>query len=357
MRVLQWIHGLQGGAGVVACDVGNELARRGVPVLLLFADPAGPRRWGTEARSREEMARATFPIEHCPTHDQLIRRVEEFAATHVVYHVWRAEDACCDPMPFSADRVCWCHTSRLGGLRNYDAYLFVCQSQLSSVPAPGAPAYSRVVRNGIDLDRLQNVRQPARDPSAPFRVIRVGGMSSEKLGPDYLSVMQRLARADTEFLFVGDGDGRRSLERRVREVPATALRWRFYGSLGFDDVIRLYRSSDLCLYLTGSHVENHSLALLESMACGVPVVCRSRGGLPEQVEQWRTGVVANSLDEVVEAVSMLRDNSTLRRRLSKECSRGARRYSVELTTDDFLRALDGIPVRSDQHERGRDVAQ
>ncbi|MBK7670550.1 MAG: glycosyltransferase [bacterium] len=165
----------------------------------------------------------------------------------------------------------------------------------------------------------------------------MSGLAHSKVSDLYVDVLESVAGIGTEISIAGTGPGRDWLaaELSARNIPGVV----WLGNLDFGGVVRLYRSSDLCLYLTGEHTENHSLALIEAFACGVPVICENRGGLPEQVEQWRTGVVCNSFDEIVEAVHLLRADSDLLRSMSRQCRRHALRYDIRYTVDDFLRFL------------------
>lgn len=51
--------------------------------------------------------------------------------------------------------------------------------------------------------------------------------------------------------------------------------------------------------------EPFGLTLIEAMACGTPVVARPRGSVPEIVVPGQTGLLGNSLEELVEAVERI----------------------------------------------------
>jgi glycosyltransferase involved in cell wall biosynthesis len=94
------------------------------------------------------------------------------------------------------------------------------------------------------------------------------------------------AQPHAELHVVGDGPGRAELEARVAALQlGDAVR--LLGTSA--DVPGLLRGA-ACLVL-GSDYEGCPLAVIEAMAAGVPVVATAVGGVPELVEDGRTGLL------------------------------------------------------------------
>ncbi len=91
----------------------------------------------------------------------------------------------------------------------------------------------------------------------------------------------------TKLVLVGDGPERSECERMARHLGL----WDNVKFLGKQDgLVEILSSADI--FLIPSQSESFGLAALEAMACGLPVVSSSVGGLPELVRHNETGYIA-----------------------------------------------------------------
>jgi glycosyltransferase involved in cell wall biosynthesis len=137
---------------------------------------------------------------------------------------------------------------------------------------------------------------------------------------------------EVEFVIVGEdesrsGEYRARVERLVSEL-GLARRVRLTGRL--EDVAGLVASLDVLV--SASHSESFGIAMVEAMACGVPVVATATMGAREVVEDGVTGLIvpvedARALSAAV--VSLLEDEAR-RLALGARARESAReRFSLE----------------------------
>jgi len=109
----------------------------------------------------------------------------------------------------------------------------------------------------------------------------------------------------------------------VREAAAAANRDRigFTGQIGRDELLRLYRSSDI--FIMPSLFENAPYALLEAMAAGVPVIAARTGGIPELVSHGENGLLfdLDGSDGLVESIKKFIASPAM----AAQCAERARR--------------------------------
>lgn len=89
---------------------------------------------------------------------------------------------------------------------------------------------------------------------------------------------------DAELWLVGDGPELLDVQRRLKQSNLDRT-VRFWGAQ--KDVFSILKEGDVLLVT--SHYESFSLAALEAMACGVPVVTSKVGGIPALVLDGETG--------------------------------------------------------------------
>ena len=156
------------------------------------------------------------------------------------------------------------------------------------------------VPNGVDTERFR--QEPSRtgplrsrfaiDPATPL-VGFVGRLSWEK-GPDVflrMALAVRAAHPDAAFLVVGEGPMLEQLQHFTTRFDLGA-HVHFAGMQ--DDMPAVFNELDVAV--SSSHSEAMPLAVMEAMACGLPVVACKVGGIADLVQHGVTGWLANDGD-------------------------------------------------------------
>ena len=83
--------------------------------------------------------------------------------------------------------------------------------------------------------------------------------------------------------------------------------------------------------------EPFGLSVVESMACGTPVIAFKRGSMPEVIKDGHTGFLVNNADEACEKLDLIRELDR------KECYRWVKeRFSQERMVDDYIALYEQI---------------
>jgi glycosyltransferase involved in cell wall biosynthesis len=162
------------------------------------------------------------------------------------------------------------------------------------------------LRNGVDLQRFQPIDREAIRKTlnmTQFTLLSVGLLEARK-GHDL--VIQALSRLpDVKLMIAGSGPDRRKLEELAHQ-SGVAQRVTFLGPVPQTELRDYYGAAD-ALVLASSR-EGWANVLLESMACGTPVVASNVWGTPEVVASPDAGVLMRerSPEALAEAVNALR---------------------------------------------------
>ncbi|HET9834072.1 MAG TPA: glycosyltransferase, partial [Vicinamibacterales bacterium] len=206
----------------------------------------------------------------------------------------------------------------------------------------GRPEQYRVVPLGFDLSALSAIddrsraaaRQSLGIDTRAHVVSTVGRLTAIKQHDLFLEAARLIANEDAAamFLIAGDGELRAALETTVRDV-GLADRVRFLGWRR--DLATIYGASDV--FLLTSRNEGTPVALIESLAAGVPGVSTDVGGVRD-VLHADTGVVVPFGDAagLAGAVTQFLGDAN-RRRATGEQGRASvvARYGIDRLVDDI----------------------
>lgn len=181
-----------------------------------------------------------------------------------------------------------------------------------------------VIPNGVDASHFRPAERREGRCGGRRRVVSVGRLDPQK-GHDLVIEAARLCLRrglSAEFVIAGDGPCADSLQQQVA-ADGLGESVRLIGRT--DDVPGLLRTADV--FVSGSRWEGMPNAVLEAMACGVPVVATAVGGCRELVLHEQTGLLVNPCDAQALAAALGRVLTDADAR--EEYGRQARRRVLE----------------------------
>ena len=174
----------------------------------------------------------------------------------------------------------------------------------------------KVIPNFIELDKMK------KDPLAPCHrsvmakeneriITHISNFRKVKRIPDIIKIFYNIQKEmPAKLMMVGDGPEKEKAEILCMELGIYDKVIFFGNSNEIDKILCL---TDL--FLLPSETESFGLAALEAMACGVPVISSNSGGLPEVNFEGISGYLSNvgNVEEMAaNAIKILKDDKTLR---------------------------------------------
>lgn len=319
-----------GGSGVVATELGYELAMRGHDVHIVSSEK--PFRWraNVPGLTFHRVTVPSYPLFREPQYvialtNTLVgvAREQQLDVIHAHYAVphataaYLAHQVAATTMGSKAPRtVTTLHGTDITlvgadpsfaevvafSIEQSHGVTTVSESlRQSTVQTLGIRRDIQVIYNFLDCERYRRMPdQRLRErllKGADAVVMHVSNFRPVKRVDRVLDVFMHIRkRVNARLVLAGSGPDRAALERSVASHRLTD-HVEFAGER--HDLVAMLSSADL--FLLPSAQESFGLAAMEAMACGTPVVASRVGGLPEVIEDGRTGFLCAEDD--VEAMA------------------------------------------------------
>tara|TARA_R110002012_G_scaffold312799_1_gene523846 strand:+ start:259 stop:1395 length:1137 start_codon:yes stop_codon:yes gene_type:complete len=171
-----------------------------------------------------------------------------------------------------------------------------------------------VVTNFIDLNKYEHsftdCQRGVMAQDHEKIVTHISNLREVKRIPDVIRIFYNIQKeVPSKLIMVGEGPERKKAEALCRELNISD-KVVFVGNS--NEVDRILCFSDL--FLLPSETESFGLSALEAMASGVPVISSNAGGIPEVNQQGYSGYLSDvgDVDTMsVNAISILKNENTL----------------------------------------------
>lgn len=230
------------------------------------------------------------------------------------------------PILTPAIRSIWCGAA---------AVVAKCAHEADMIRAVDPQIRTTLIGNGADLAAFP--QQAAITDDDPLRLICVARLIERKGQQHLIAAVKRLADLGVNVTLdlVGTGDARAANETQVREAGLTE-RVRFVGYVAREDIAAYYAAAHV--FVLPSYNEGMSVATLEAMAAGLPVVVTRTGGTDELVAAGENGLIFDwgDVDRLVEHLRCLAADRALVQQMGRASRARARQFSWEAAAQRYL---------------------
>lgn len=206
------------------------------------------------------------------------------------------------------------------------------------------------IPNGVDTTSFAPAAERA---TRPFTIVCVARLIERKGQHHLLQAFAQLRASSPEpmtLIFVGTGDAEPQLRALARDLNVTDA-VTFQGFVPREQMPPVYHHADV--FVLPSQHEGMSIALLEAMASGLPVIVTDTGGTAELVTGGENGEIVSWADvpALTAALRTLLMAGDLRLRMGKESRRRALEFGWPALATLYLELCERVMVPSIESQR------
>lgn len=222
----------------------------------------------------------------------------------------------------------WIRPIERASMRRADRVIAVSQFAADTARQTLLDCPMQVIHNGVDTERFHPPAQ--RRPHKPFRLLYVGTWMSRK-GVDRLAPIMRKLGGDFELRYTGGPAADKDRAGRPGNM-------RDIGRLhNADEVVSAMHDADALLFPSRS--EGLPLAVLEAMACRLPVIATRGSSIVEIVTDEVTGLLCprDNIAEFVSACKKMADDPGRHRQMADSARNCVvKSFSIDSMIDAYL---------------------
>jgi phosphatidyl-myo-inositol dimannoside synthase len=212
---------------------------------------------------------------------------------------------------------------------------------LPNIPIP-------IVYNGVETEEFY----PTERGTSEINLLCVGRLIERKGQHHLLHAFARLYKhyfgQTLRLTLAGTGDAEAHLKLLASDLGiANAVH--FAGFVTREQMPEMYRNADI--FVLPSHNEGMSIALLEALSTGLPVIVTATGGTEELVREGENGLIVQwaDIDQLASALQTLISSEAMRGKMGAASRQIALSFSWAEITKHYLELM----LPEDSHERQR----
>ena len=176
--------------------------------------------------------------------------------------------------------------------------------------------------HGIDIKLFSNHNEIPKIPLQPYQILTIARLTAKKGLPTIYKALRILCDRGVSLhhTHIGGGEDREKIVSLIKDLDLGSVT-RLLGTQPHQVVLEHYKNADLfvlgCEVAPNGDRDGIPNVLVESMAMGLPVVATHISGIPELVDNERTGLLVPSgqPDKLADTMLRMLNDEELRNRV------------------------------------------
>jgi glycosyltransferase involved in cell wall biosynthesis len=236
--------------------------------------------------------------------------------------------------------------------RHTDVMITICCEDYKRAKRFMADRVKYISGIGIDISAIEQVKTDRKDkrtevgiPTDALLLLSVGELNRNKNHEVVLKVLATLKALvemyDIHYLICGVGSERDYLDTLCTKLNL-AERVHFLGLRS--DVIEIMKTTDI--FVHPSKREGLSVALMEAMACGLPIICAKIRGNVDLIKDGEGGILCENgnIATLREAIRLLGEDSTLRQEMGSYNLERVKEFGIEGVLAQLAEIYDEVSL-------------
>lgn len=218
----------------------------------------------------------------------------------------------------------------------------------------GTEKQIRTITNGVPKEFFNKIENNdfKQLHGIPGKMVLFLGRLNVTKGPEqFVEIAKKILknRDDTTFVVRGPDEGMRE---KVKELIGDEKRIILLSETrDRNELIKTYQAADV--FVMPSFREGMPLTLMESFACGLPVVASPVNGIPFELKDKVNGFLVNygNNEEFAKRIEELLDNPELRAKISNTNLEKAKNYDWDVINQEYFKGYLSLLKESKNHQK------
>ena len=238
--------------------------------------------------------------------------------------------------PVAVPYMKWDLADKRAALGRADGVIAVSEAIAVEVRSAGFPG-AQVIPNIVDATEAEQIAAEAPSIDLPDRFVLFVGKLEANKGASLLIPALARSKVRLPLVILGNGSEEAGI---VTQAARQGIEVVTPGWAERADVLRAMKRAEV-LAFPSTWPEPLSRVLLEALALGTPVAAMDTGGTAELIQHGTSGLLAQSVEDLGDALARIVDDSRMRAHLKEGARQRARAFSPEMLVPKYISLYEG----------------